>query len=208
MNDRPPVDPLAMNLVPMVVEQTGRGERAYDIYSRLLKERIVFLVGPVEDHMANLVVAQLLFLESENPDKDIYLYINSPGGAVTAGLSIYDTMQFIKPDVSTLCIGQAASMGALLLAGGAPGKRYCLPHSRMMIHQPLGGFQGQATDIEIHTREILRIRERLNKILAFHTGQPLDKIQKDTDRDFFMGAEEAIEYGLIDKMLSSRKEGE
>ncbi len=208
MNDRPPVDPLAMNLVPMVVEQTGRGERAYDIYSRLLKERIVFLVGPVEDHMANLVVAQLLFLESENPDKDIYLYINSPGGAVTAGLSIYDTMQFIKPDVSTLCIGQAASMGALLLAGGAPGKRYCLPHSRMMIHQPLGGFQGQATDIEIHTREILRIRERLNKILAFHTGQPLDKIQRDTDRDFFMGAEEAIEYGLIDKMLSSRKEGE
>ncbi len=208
MNDRPPLDPLAMNLVPMVVEQTGRGERAYDIYSRLLKERIVFLVGPVEDHMANLVVAQLLFLESENPDKDIYLYINSPGGAVTAGLSIYDTMQFIKPDVSTLCIGQAASMGALLLAGGAPGKRYCLPHSRMMIHQPLGGFQGQATDIEIHTREILRIRERLNKILAFHTGQPLDKIQRDTDRDFFMGAEEAIEYGLIDKMLSSRKEDE
>jgi len=208
MNDRPPLDPLAMNLVPMVVEQTGRGERAYDIYSRLLKERIVFLVGPVEDHMANLVVAQLLFLESENPDKDIYLYINSPGGAVTAGLSIYDTMQFIKPDVSTLCIGQAASMGALLLAGGAPGKRYCLPHSRMMIHQPLGGFQGQAADIEIHTREILRIRERLNKILAHHTGQPLDKIQKDTDRDFFMGADEAIEYGLIDKMLSSRKEGE
>ncbi len=208
MNDRVTQDPMALNLVPMVVEQTGRGERAYDIYSRLLKERIVFLVGPVEDHMANLVVAQLLFLESEDPDKDIYLYINSPGGAVTAGLSIYDTMQFIKPDVSTLCIGQAASMGALLLAGGAPGKRYCLPHSRMMIHQPLGGFQGQATDIEIHTKEILRIRDRLNKILAHHTGQPLEKIQTDTDRDFFMGAEEAIEYGLIDKMLSSRMEGE
>ncbi len=208
MNDRMIQDPMALNLVPMVVEQSGRGERAYDIYSRLLKERIVFLVGPVEDHMANLVVAQLLFLESEDPDKDIYLYINSPGGAVTAGLSIYDTMQFIKPDVSTLCIGQAASMGALLLAGGAPGKRYCLPHSRMMIHQPLGGFQGQATDIEIHTKEILRIRDRLNKILAHHTGQPLEKIQADTDRDFFMGAEEAIEYGLIDKMLSSRAEGE
>ncbi len=208
MNDRPPMDPQALNLVPMVVEQTGRGERAYDIYSRLLKERIVFLVGPVEDHMANLVVAQLLFLESENPDKDIYLYINSPGGAVTTRLSTPNTMQFIKPDVSTLCIGQAASMGALLLAGGAPGKRYCLPHSRMMIHQPLGGFQGQATDIEIHTKEILRIRDRLNQILAHHTGQPLEKIQQDTDRDFFMGAEEAIEYGLIDKMLSSRKDGE
>ncbi len=193
-----------LNLVPMVVEQTGRGERAFDIYSRLLKERIIFLVGPVEDHMANLVVAQLLFLESENPDKDIYLYINSPGGSVTAGLSIYDTMQFVKPEVSTLCIGQAASMGALLLSGGAAGKRYCLPHSRMMIHQPLGGFQGQAADIEIHTKEILRARERLNNILSSHTRQPLDKIQVDTDRDFFMGGEDAVEYGLIDAVLSKR----
>jgi ATP-dependent Clp protease protease subunit len=194
------------NLVPMVVEQTGRGERAFDIYSRLLKERVVFLVGQVEDHMANLIVAQLLFLESENPDKDIYLYINSPGGSVSAGLSIYDTMQFIKPDVSTLCIGQAASMGALLLCGGAADKRYCLPHSRMMIHQPLAGFQGQAADLEIHTKEILRARERLNKIMAAHTKQPMDKIQVDTDRDFFMGGDEAVEYGLIDAVLTKRGE--
>ena len=177
----------ALNLVPMVIEQTARGERAYDIYSRLLKERVVFVVGPVEDYMANVIVAQLLFLESENPDKDVHLYINSPGGSVTAGLAIYDTMQFIKADVSTMCIGQAASMGALLLAGGAKGKRYCLPHSRMMIHQPLGGFQGQATDIDIHAREILLVRERLNKILSNHTGQPMDKIETDTDRDNFLG---------------------
>jgi len=188
----------------MVVEQTARGERAYDIYSRLLKERVIFLVGPVEDYMANLVVAQLLFLESENPDKDIHLYINSPGGAVTAGLAIYDTMQFIKPDVSTMCIGQAASMGALLLAGGAAGKRYCLPHSRMMIHQPLGGFQGQASDIDIHAREILAVRERLNKILAKHTGQSMETIQNDTDRDNFMGGQQAVEYGLIDSVLETR----
>ena len=193
-----------LNLVPMVIEQTARGERAYDIYSRLLKERVVFVVGPVEDYMANVVVAQLLFLESENPDKDIHLYINSPGGSVTAGLSIYDTMQFIKPDVSTICVGQAASMGALLLAGGAKGKRYCLPHSRMMIHQPLGGFQGQATDIDIHAREILLVRERLNKILSSHTGQPMERIQADTDRDNFMGAEQSKEYGLIDEILVSR----
>lgn len=193
-------------LVPMVVEQTSRGERSYDIYSRLLKERIIFLVGQVEDHMANLVVAQLLFLESENPDKDIYLYINSPGGSVTAGLSIYDTMQFIKPDVSTLCIGQAASMGALLLAGGAAGKRYALPHARTMIHQPLGGFQGQASDIEIHTREILEVRERLNRILAKHTGKPIDVIQQDTDRDFFMNAADSVTYGLIDEVMSQRQE--
>lgn len=191
----------------MVVEQSSRGERAYDIYSRLLKERVIFLVGPVEDHMANLVVAQLLFLESENPDKDIHLYINSPGGSVTAGMSIYDTMQFIKPDVSTMCIGQAASMGALLLAGGAEGKRYCLPHSRMMIHQPLGGFQGQASDIEIHTREILTIREKLNKVLSHHTGKPIDEIAKDTDRDNFMDGEAAVEYGLIDKVLDQRIQG-
>jgi len=191
-------------LVPMVVEQSSRGERAYDIYSRLLKERIIFLVGPVEDHMANLVVAQLLFLEAENPDKDIHLYINSPGGSVTAGMSIYDTMQFIKPDVSTTCIGQAASMGALLLAGGAAGKRYCLPHSRVMIHQPLGGFRGQASDIEIHAREILTIRERLNQVLAKHTGQPLDVIARDTDRDNFMSGEEAVAYGLIDQVASKR----
>ncbi len=191
-------------LIPMVVEQSARGERAYDIYSRLLKERVIFLVGPVEDHMANLVVAQLLFLESENPDKDIHLYINSPGGAVTAGMAIYDTMQFIKPDVSTMCIGQAASMGALLLAGGASGKRYCLPHSRMMIHQPLGGFQGQATDIEIHANEILKVRERLNKVLSAHTGKPIEQVRQDTDRDFFMDGEEAVEYGLIDKVLSER----
>ena len=195
----------ALNLVPMVIEQTARGERAYDIYSRLLKERVVFVVGPVEDYMANVIVAQLLFLESENPDKDVHLYINSPGGSVTAGLAIYDTMQFIKADVSTMCIGQAASMGALLLAGGAKGKRYCLPHSRMMIHQPLGGFQGQATDIDIHAREILLVRERLNTILSNHTGQPMEKIQTDTDRDNFLGAEEAREYGLIDEILVSRK---
>ena len=194
----------ALNLVPMVIEQTARGERAYDIYSRLLKERVVFVVGPVEDYMANVVVAQLLFLESENPDKDIHLYINSPGGSVTAGLAIYDTMQFIKADVSTMCIGQAASMGAVLLAGGAKGKRYCLPHSRMMIHQPLGGFQGQATDIDIHAREILLVRERLNRILADHTGQSLEKIQTDTDRDNFLGAEQAKDYGLIDDILVSR----
>jgi len=195
----------ALNLVPMVIEQTARGERAYDIYSRLLKERVVFAVGPVEDYMANVIVAQLLFLESENPDKDIHLYINSPGGSVTAGLAIYDTMQFIKADVSTMCIGQAASMGAILLTGGAKGKRYCLPHSRMMIHQPLGGFQGQATDIDIHAKEILLVRERLNQILADHTGQPMDKIQNDTDRDNFLGAEQSIEYGLIDEILSSRQ---
>ena len=195
-----------MAMVPMVVEQTGRGERAFDIYSRLLKERIIFLVGQVEDHMANLVVAQLLFLESENPDKEIYLYINSPGGSVTAGLSIYDTMQFIKPDVSTLCIGQAASMGALLLCGGAEKKRYCLPHSRMMIHQPLAGYQGQATDLEIHTKEVLRARERLNAIMAKHSGKPLDQIQTDTDRDFFMSGEEAVEYGLIDEVIDARKD--
>lgn len=194
----------AGGLVPMVVEQSARGERAYDIYSRLLKERIIFLVGPVEDHMANLVVAQLLFLESENPDKDISLYINSPGGSVTAGMSIYDTMQFIKPDVSTMCIGQAASMGALLLAGGAKGKRYCLPNSRMMIHQPLGGYQGQASDIEIHTREILGIRDKLNKILAHHTGQNIKTIAKDTDRDNFMDGSTAVEYGLIDAVLDKR----
>ncbi|MGE4534378.1 MULTISPECIES: ATP-dependent Clp endopeptidase proteolytic subunit ClpP [Halomonas] len=194
----------AGGLVPMVVEQSARGERAYDIYSRLLKERVIFLVGPVEDYMANLVVAQLLFLESENPDKDIHLYINSPGGAVTAGMSIYDTMQFIKPDVSTVCIGQAASMGALLLAGGAAGKRFCLPNSRMMIHQPLGGYQGQASDIEIHTREILGIRDRLNHILAHHTGQDIDTIARDTDRDNFMDGKQAAEYGLIDAVLDKR----
>ncbi|MDH4573342.1 MULTISPECIES: ATP-dependent Clp endopeptidase proteolytic subunit ClpP [Salinicola] len=194
----------AGGLVPMVVEQSARGERSYDIYSRLLKERVIFLVGQVEDYMANLVVAQLLFLESENPDKDIHLYINSPGGSVTAGMSIYDTMQFIKPDVSTVCIGQAASMGALLLAGGAKSKRFCLPHSRMMIHQPLGGYQGQAADIEIHTREILTIRQKLNRILAEHTGQDIDKIAQDTDRDNFMDGEQAVEYGLIDAMLDKR----
>lgn len=191
-------------LVPMVVEQTARGERAYDIYSRLLKERVIFIVGAIEDHMANLVVAQLLFLESENPDKDINLYINSPGGSVTSGMSIYDTMQFIKPDVSTMCIGQAASMGALLLTAGAKGKRYALPHSRTMIHQPLGGFQGQASDIEIHAREILQIRERLNDVLSKHTGQPLERIAQDTDRDFFMSAEESVKYGLVDQVLVKR----
>jgi len=196
----------ALNLVPIVVEQTARGERSYDIYSRLLKERVVFMVGPVEDYMANVIVAQLLFLESENPDKDIHLYINSPGGSVTAGLAIYDTMQFIKADVSTMCIGQAASMGALLLTGGAKGKRFCLPHSRMMIHQPLGGFQGQATDIDIHAKEILLIREKLNLIMSNHTGQPLEKIGEDTDRDNFMGAEDAREYGLIDEIIEQRND--
>ena len=195
----------ALNLVPMVVEQTSRGERAYDIYSRLLKERVVFLVGPVEDHVANLIVAQLLFLESENPDKDIHFYINSPGGSVSAGLAVYDTMQFIKPDVSTMCVGQAASMGALLLTGGAAGKRFCLPHSRVMIHQPLGGFQGQATDIDIHAKEILKARERLNQILVSHTGQSVDRIQQDTERDKFMSSEEAKDYGLVDAVLTSRQ---
>ena len=196
----------ALNLVPIVIEQTSRGERSYDIYSRLLKERVVFMVGPVEDYMANVIVAQLLFLESENPDKDIHLYINSPGGSVTAGLAIYDTMQFIKADVSTMCIGQAASMGALLLAGGTKGKRICLPHSRIMIHQPLGGFQGQASDIDIHAKEILLIREKLNLILSSHTGQPLEKIRHDTDRDNFLGAEDAREYGLIDEIIDQRNE--
>ena len=194
----------AGGLVPMVVEQTARGERSFDIYSRLLKERVVFLVGQVEDYMANLVVAQLLFLESENPDKDIHLYINSPGGSVTAGMAIYDTMQFIKADVSTMCIGQAASMGSLLLTAGAEGKRFCLPNSRVMIHQPLGGFQGQASDIDIHAKEILSIRDKLNNILAYHTGQDVETIQKDTDRDNFLSAEAAVEYGLIDKVLSNR----
>lgn len=193
-----------LNMVPIVVEQSARGERAYDIYSRLLKERVVFLVGPVDDYVANVIVAQLLFLESENPDKDIHLYINSPGGSVTAGMAIYDTMQFIKSDVSTLCIGQAASMGALLLAGGAAGKRHCLPNSRVMIHQPLGGVQGQAADIEIHAREILAIRERLNAILAKHTKQPIERIQEDTDRDRFMNADDAVTYGLIDSVLAKR----
>lgn len=197
-------EPQNIGLVPMVVETTGRGERAFDIYSRMLKERVVFLVGPVEDHMSNLIVAQLLFLESENPDKDIHLYINSPGGAVTAGLAIYDTMQFIKCDVSTVCIGQAASMGALLLAGGAAGKRHCLPHSRVMIHQPMGGAQGQQTDIEIQAQEIKRIRERLNEILVRHTGKTLDVIQADTDRDNFLEAPEAAEYGLVDSVIETR----
>lgn len=197
--------PKALGLVPMVIETTGRGERAYDIYSRMLKERVIFLVGPVEDHMANLVVAQLLFLESENPDKDIHIYINSPGGVVTAGMAIYDTMQFIKPDVSTVCIGQAASMGALILTGGAKGKRYCLPHARMMIHQPLGGFQGQASDIELHAREILRVRERLNQVLVKHTGQDLKKIERDTERDNFMDGAQAVAYGLIDATIEKRK---
>ncbi len=195
----------ALNLVPMVVEQTARGERAYDIYSRLLKERVVFLVGAVDDHVANVIVAQLLFLESENPDKDIHLYINSPGGVVTAGLAIYDTMQFIKPAVSTLCIGQAASMGSLLLCAGATGKRYCLPHSRIMIHQPLGGFQGQAADIDIHAREILKARDRLNEIMAKHTGQSVEKVAHDTDRDNFMSAEDARSYGIIDEVLEKRQ---
>lgn len=201
------LDTKNLGLVPIVIEQTPRGERSFDIYSRLLKERVIFLVGPVEDQMANLVVAQLLFLESENPDKDIHLYINSPGGSVTAGLSIYDTMQFVRADVSTMCIGQAASMGALLLTGGAQGKRYCLPNSRMMIHQPMGGFQGQATDIEIHAKEILLLRERLNTIMSQHTGHPLEKIGQDTERDNFMGGEESVAYGLIDKVLASRNSG-
>ncbi|MCB5187313.1 ATP-dependent Clp endopeptidase proteolytic subunit ClpP [Methylobacillus caricis] len=197
-------EPQGLGYIPMVVEQSGRGERSYDIYSRLLKERIIFLVGPVNDTTANLVVAQLLFLEAENPDKDISFYINSPGGSVTAGMAIYDTMQFIKPDVSTLCIGQAASMGALLLTAGAKGKRFCLPNSRVMIHQPLGGFQGQASDIEIHAKEILYLREKLNNILATHTGQPVDKIALDTDRDNFMSAEQSVAYGLVDKLIASR----
>ena len=195
------MDTRALNLVPMVVEQTARGERAYDIYSRLLKDRLVFIVGPIDDQVANLVVAQLLFLESENPDKDVHLYINSPGGIVTAGLSIYDTMQFIKPDVSTICIGQAASMGSFLLAGGTKGKRYCLPHSRIMIHQPSGGFQGQASDIDIHAREVLKLKQRLNELLAKHTGQTIERIERDSDRDNFMDAEAAVEYGLIDTVL-------
>jgi ATP-dependent Clp protease protease subunit len=201
-----PMQIQALNLVPMVVEQTARGERAYDIYSRLLKERVIFVVGPVEDHMANLIVAQLLFLESENPDKDIHLYINSPGGVVTAGLAVYDTMQFIRPNVSTICVGQAASMGAILLAGGTKGKRFCLPHSRIMIHQPLGGFQGQASDIDIHAKEVLLVRERLNRILAEHCGQSLERIDKDTDRDNFMSGVQAVEYGLIDRVLERRAE--
>ncbi|MDX1734900.1 MAG: ATP-dependent Clp endopeptidase proteolytic subunit ClpP [Halioglobus sp.] len=196
-----------LGLVPMVVEQTARGERSYDIFSRLLKERVVFAVGPVEDQMANLIVAQLLFLESENPDKDIHLYINSPGGSVTAGLSIYDTMQFIKPDVSTMCVGQAASMGAFLLCGGAKGKRYCLPNARTMIHQPSGGAQGQATDIEIHAQEILIIRKRLNELMAQHTGQPLEVIEADTERDRFMNADQSKEYGLVDEVVKSRGRG-
>ncbi|MHB0973688.1 MAG: ATP-dependent Clp endopeptidase proteolytic subunit ClpP [Thiobacillus sp.] len=199
-------EPQGLGLVPMVVEQSGRGERAYDIYSRLLKERVIFLVGPVNDATANLVVAQMLFLESENPDKDIYFYINSPGGSVSAGLAIYDTMQFIKPDVSTLCIGQAASMGAFLLTAGAKGKRYCLPNSRVMIHQPLGGFQGQASDIEIHAKEILYLKARLNDMLAKHTGKTLEEIDRDTDRDNFMSADESVKYGLVDKVLTSRIE--
>lgn len=199
-------EPQNLGYIPMVIEQSGRGERAYDIYSRLLKERVVFMVGPVNEMTANVVVAQMLFLESENPDKDIFVYINSPGGSVTAGMAIYDTMQFIKPDVSTLCIGQAASMGALLLAAGAKGKRFCLPNSRVMIHQPLGGFQGQASDIEIHAKEILYLRQRLNEIMAQHTGQPIDIIDKDTDRDNFMSAEQSVKYGLVDKVLAKRTE--
>jgi ATP-dependent Clp protease protease subunit len=200
------IEPQGLGLIPMVIEQSGRGERAYDIYSRLLKERVVFLVGPVNDATANLIVAQLLFLESENPDKDIYFYINSPGGSVSAGLAIYDTMQFIKPDVSTLCIGQAASMGAFLLTAGAKGKRYCLPNSRVMIHQPLGGFQGQASDIEIHAKEILYLKDKLNGMLAKHTGQPLEVIERDTDRDFFMSGDEAVNYGLVDRVLENREQ--
>ena len=199
-------EPSDLGLVPMVVEQSGRGERAYDIYSRLLKERVIFLVGPVNDMTANLIVAQLLFLESENPDKDVYLYINSPGGSITAGMGIYDTMRFIKPDVSTLCVGQAASMGAFLLAAGAKGKRYVLPNSRVMIHQPLGGFQGQASDIEIHAKEILYLKGRLNSLLAEHTGQSLETIERDTERDNFMSAETAVSYGLADKVMASRSD--
>lgn len=197
-------NPQALNLVPMVVEQTSRGERAYDIYSRLLKERVIFMVGPIEDYAANLVVAQLLYLESDNPDKDVSIYINSPGGSVSAGLAVYDTMQFIRCDVSTMCVGQAASMGALLLTAGAKGKRYCLPHSRVMIHQPLGGYQGQATDIDIHAREILKIRAQLNEIFAFHTGQSVEKIGEDTERDNFMDTQQALDYGLIDTVLDNR----
>ena len=204
-NSNSVVESPSLNLVPMVIEQTPRGERSYDIYSRLLKERVIFIVGQIEDHMANLIVAQLLFLESENPDKDISIYINSPGGSVTAGLAIYDTMQFIKPDISTLCVGQAASMGAVLLAAGEKGKRFSLPHSRVMIHQPLGGYQGQATDIEIHTKEILKIREQLNQLLADHSGQSIETIGNDTERDNFMSADTAAEYGLIDEVLSTRK---
>jgi ATP-dependent Clp protease protease subunit len=204
MNAMP--EPSMLGYIPMVIEQSGRGERAFDIYSRLLKERVVFLVGPVNDSTANLVVAQLLYLESENPDKDIYFYINSPGGSVTAGMGIYDTMQFIKPDVSTLCIGQAASMGAFLLSAGAKDKRFCLPNSRVMIHQPMGGFQGQASDIEIHAKEILYLRGRLNSLLAEHTGQPLEVIERDTDRDYFMGAEDSVKYGLVDKVLAKRSD--
>ena len=200
-----PSEVMDLGLIPMVIEQSGRGERAYDIYSRLLKERVIFLVGPVTEVTANLIVAQLLFLESENPDKDIFFYINSPGGSVSAGLAIYDTMQFIKPDVSTLCVGQAASMGALLLAAGDAGKRFCLPNSRVMIHQPMGGFQGQATDIEIHAKEILYLRERLNEILARHTKQAIEVIRRDTERDFFLGAEDAVKYGIVDKVLVSRE---
>jgi ATP-dependent Clp protease protease subunit len=199
------VEPSGLGLIPMVIEQSGRGERAYDIYSRLLRERVVFLVGPVTEVTANLIVAQLLFLESDNPDKDIFFYINSPGGSVSAGLAIYDTMQFIKPDVSTLCVGQAASMGALLLAAGDPGKRFCLPNSRVMIHQPMGGFQGQASDIEIHAKEILYLRERLNEILAKHSKQSMEVIRRDTERDFFMGAQDAVKYGIVDKTLTSRE---
>jgi len=204
MQDGGALDTRNLGLVPMVIETTGRGERAYDIYSRMLKERVIFLVGPVEDYMSNLIVAQLLYLESENPDKDIHLYINSPGGAVTAGLAIYDTMQYIKPDVSTVCIGQAASMGALLLSGGAKGKRFCLPHARMMVHQPLGGFQGQATDIEIHAREILRVRDRLNTIMVKHTGRTMEQIEQDTDRDYFLDGTEAVNFGLIDTVIEKR----
>lgn len=199
-------EPSGLGYIPMVIEQSGRGERAYDIYSRLLKERVVFMVGPVNDMTANLVVAQLLFLESENPDKDVYLYINSPGGSITAGMGIYDTMRFIKPDVSTLCVGQAASMGAFLLSAGAKGKRFVLPNSRVMIHQPLGGFQGQATDIEIHAKEILYLKEKLNRLLAEHTGQPMETIERDTDRDNFMSAEQAVAYGLADKVLANRND--
>ncbi len=204
--DAPTPDTQALGLVPMVIETSGRGERAYDIYSRLLRERVIFMVGPVNDATANLVVAQLLFLESENPDKDIFFYINSPGGSVTAGMAIYDTMQFIKPNVSTLCIGQAASMGAFLLAAGTKGKRYCLPNSRVMIHQPMGGFQGQASDIEIHAKEILFLKQKLNNMLAQHTGQSIERIERDTDRDNFLSAEAAVEYGLVDKVLTSREE--
>ena len=208
VNNSGALDTRALNLVPMVVEQTARGERSYDIFSRLLKDRVVFCVGTVEDHMANLIVAQLLFLESENPDKDIHLYINSPGGSVTAGLAIYDTMQFIKPAVSTICVGQAASMGAVLLAAGEKGKRFALPHSRVMIHQPLAGFQGQASDIDIHAREVLATKARLNEILSRHTGQPVEQVEKDTDRDKFMGGEESVKYGLIDAVLEHRKAAE